>query len=191
METPGEIAETQEVQSAQVENTPPVLSQQQILEALKSSPEILSAIKNVVKEELKAENPGEKIKESRRKYGFEEDGVTVRKSEPRKYKYRILMEDAVEKAVVKCDTIGRPISDINHNTGKRINEHKVRITFHDGSETTMDLIEYLQRSYYGGEARDWEYVQYDDIKVLPNGTREFTFRTKQFGVFTVHQNYLG
>jgi hypothetical protein len=119
------------------------------------------------------------------------DGVTIRKSEPRKYKFRILMDDLVEKAVIQCDTVGRPVSDRNFNTGKWIHEHSVRIKFYDGTEKVMDLIEYLQRSYYCGDDRDGEYAQYDDIHVRPDGTRDYTFRTSKFGILTINQLYIG
>jgi len=151
-ETPVDITVSQEQES--VTTPSPAFNPSDVLKLIKESPETLEFLKSMIGSTIKSEEPGEKLRESRRKYGFELDGVTIRKDEPRKYKYRILMDEGVEKAIIKCDTVGRPISDINHNTGKRINEHTVEMTFQDGSKKRMDLTEYLQRTYYAGESRD-------------------------------------
>jgi hypothetical protein len=90
-ETPVDITVSQEQES--VTTPSPAFNPSDVLKLIKESPETLEFLKSMIGSTIKSEEPGEKLRESRRKYGFELDGVTIRKDEPRKYKYRILMDE--------------------------------------------------------------------------------------------------
>ena len=92
----------------------------------------------------------EQIKNSRKIYGKNEDG-SINEDEPHKYKYSVLMDEGVEKVVVSRVTIGRPVTYRNFTNGKWVIEHQVKIDFHDGTSKTMDLQDYMEMFYNGGE----------------------------------------
>lgn len=116
----------------------------------------------------------EEAKDAKRKYGYELDGHTRRKEESFEYKYRLLVDDRKEKVIIKTETIGRPIAYVNQNNGRKINEHDIKITFHDGSTKEMDAIEYIEQFYL-----EKQLVPDSDIEVI-DGKKFYTFRTEKF-----------
>ncbi len=125
----------------------------------------------------------EQVKESKRRYGFDIDGKR-NPAEPFKYGYRVLVHDRKEKVVVKTETVGRPVNFRNENTGKWTNRHDIKVTFHDGTETEMDILEYINQNY-----KVEDYVQDSDIQVK-DGIKYYTFRTEKFKTFTIAQNFI-
>lgn len=125
----------------------------------------------------------EKVKESKRKYGYNMDW-SRKSDELFKYWYRTLIDDRKEKVVTKSETIGRPVNVRNNNTGKWHNEHNVEITFHDGTKAEMDVLDYINQS-----VKIEDYVQDSDIKVI-DGIKNYTFRTEKFWTFTIPQNFI-
>lgn len=116
----------------------------------------------------------EEAKDAKRKYGYELDGHTRRKEESFEYGYRVLVHDRKEKVVIKTETIGRPMTSTNYNTGNRTEIHDITVTFHDGSETEMDAIEFITQFY-----TIKHLVPDSDIEVI-DGKKYYTFRTDKF-----------
>lgn len=98
-----------------------------------------------------------------------------------------MMDEGKEKVVISQVTIGRPMHYQNFNTGKWTTEHKIEITFHDDTKKTMELTDFMEAFYYGGEGGDGDFVQYSDIKKCPDGSKDYTFRNTQFGDFTINK----
>jgi hypothetical protein len=125
----------------------------------------------------------EQVKESKRRYGYEMDG-SRKVDELFKYGYRVVMNDRVEKVVIKTETVGRPVNYRNENTGKWTNQHTVEVTFHDGTKTEMDVLDYINQS-----VKTDDFVRDEDIKVI-DGKRFYTFHTDKFGTFTIAENFI-
>ena len=131
----------------------------------------------------------ENVKESKRRYGYEMDWVTRRKDELFKYRYNCINvqndNDTVEeKAVVETITVWRPLNVRNENTWKWTNEHNISITFHDGTKTKMDILDYMNQKF-----QYEEFVADEDI-VIKDGKKHYTFRTEKFWTFTVKENFI-
>ena len=123
------------------------------------------------------------IKESKRKYGYNMDW-TRKEDELFKFGFRTLFDDRKEKVVIKTETIGRPVNYQNTNTGNWTNKHDIKITFHDGTTTEMDILNYINQT-----VKNEEFVQDSDIKVI-DGIKHYTFRTEKFWTFTIAQNFI-
>lgn len=61
----------------------------------------------------------------------------------------------------------------------------MEITFHDGTKTEMDVLDYINQQV-GVE----HYVSDSDINVI-DGKKNYTFRTEKFGTFTISQQFIG
>jgi len=154
--------------------------------------EILTLLKKLEREnaEMKKEiakanwDISEDVKESKRKYGYELDGITRRKDEWFEYGYKVLTHDRKEKVVIKFENIGKPQTVTNYNKGTRQYIHDISLTFHDGSTAEMDLIEF-GNSYY------LEKVLVPDENIeKKNGKLYYTFETEKFGTFTISQDFI-
>ena len=109
---------------------------------------------------------------------------TRKEDELFKFGFRTLFDDRKEKVVIKTETIGRPVNYQNTNTGNWINKHDIKITFHDGTTTEMDILNYINQT-----VKNEEFVQDSDIKVI-DGIKHYTFRTEKFWTFTIAQNFI-
>ena len=122
----------------------------------------------------------EQVKESKRRYGYNVDG-SRKADELFKYRYRVIMDDRVEKAVLETKTVGRPVNIRNDNTGKWTNQHIVEVFFHDGSKTEMDVLDYINMS----DVRE-DFIE-DSDKEVKDGKVFCTFHTEKFWTFTALQ----
>lgn len=125
----------------------------------------------------------EEIKEAKREYGFDSSKRRI-PEEMFKFGYRVLMHENADRVVVSSKTIGRPINQKNTNNGKWTNIHNVEIEFHDGTKAEMDILDYINQ-YVKIE----DFVADEDIKTK-DGKKFYTFRTEQFGTFTVAENFI-
>lgn len=126
----------------------------------------------------------EESKDSKRKYGYEQDGHTRRKEEMFEYGYSVIVHERKERAVLRTETIGRPSTHTNYNSGKRIDSHDIKVFFHDGTETEMDALEYITQKFVVKQL-----VPDFDIRV-ENGEKFFTFDTEKFGKFEISQKFV-
>lgn len=125
----------------------------------------------------------DQVKESKRKYGYTIDWKRM-KEEMFKFRYNVLIDNKVEKAVISSNTIGRPINYQNTNTWNWINKHDVEIIFHDGTKTTMDVLDYINQKF-----QYEEFVADDDI-TEKEGKKYYTFHSEKFGTFTVSEGFI-
>lgn len=142
-------------------------------------------IRNLTKEVAKAKGDiSEDAKDAKRKYGYEMDGRTRRDDEQFEYGFRVLVHERKEKVVISTQTIGRPVTSTNYNTGKRINQHDIEITFHDNTKTEMDALEFINQFYV------IKQIVPDSNIAVVNGKKNYTFDTEKFGTFTVAENFI-
>lgn len=95
------------------------------------------------------------------------------------------MHDRKEKAVISTETIGRPVTTTNFNKGTRAYVHDIKVKFHDGTETEMDAIEFINQF-----VTVKKLVPDSDIRKDKDGTKFYTFRTEEFGTFEVSQKFI-
>jgi hypothetical protein len=142
-------------------------------------------IKDLTKKVLSAWNDiSQEVKDSKRRYGYEMDGVTRRLDENFEYGYKVMLNDRKEKVVIKTETIGRPMESTNYNTGKKTYVHDVKVFFHDGSMIEIDALEFINQFY-----TKKQLVPDSDITVK-DGVKQYTFRTEQFWTFTIAENFI-
>jgi len=125
----------------------------------------------------------EDIKNAQRKYGYDAGNNRI-PEEQFSFKYRVLMHDRKERVVISANTVGRPVNFRNENTGKWTNVHMIEVTFHDGTKTEMDVLDYINQFYLVEESIPDSDIQRKDGKTY------YTFRTEKFGTFTVEQLFL-
>ena len=126
----------------------------------------------------------EKVKESKRKYWYEQDWTTRRLSEKFRYRYNCLIDDGKEKVVISTKTIWRPVNMRNDNSWKYTNIHDLEVVFHDWTKTKIDVLDYINQKF-----QYKEYVNDGDI-VVKDGIKNYTFHTETFWTFTVAQNFI-
>jgi predicted nucleotidyltransferase len=112
------------------------------------------------------------------------DKVTRRAGEDFEYGYKVLLNERKEKVVIKTETIGRPMESTNYNTGKKTYVHDIKVFFQDGSMIEMDALEFINQFY-----TKKQLVPDSDI-IVKDGVKQYTFRTEQFGTFTVAENFI-
>lgn len=157
---------------------------QKLEQSNKEKDEVIDFLKQEVKEAKG--DMSDKIKDSKRRYGELPNGA-INKAEPRKYKYNLYMVGTEEKVIVKAETIGRVVQYTNPNTGITVNEHNLHLVFHDGEALDVEYNDYIERVYPGGDNGDGDFVQYDDIEPLADGSKNYTFRTEKYGTFTINK----
>lgn len=161
-----------------------VEAQNKELAAIKAENQVLSKKVAAASGDISKE-----VKEATRIYGYGFDKKRI-PEEMFKFGYRVLMHDDKEKGmkdkvVVNSVTKGRPVNFRNENTGKWTNVHNVEITFHDGTKTEMDVLDYLNQFI-----TVQDFVADEDIVKGIDGKNYYTFRTEKFGTFTLAENFI-
>jgi hypothetical protein len=171
-------------------NTPTQLSPE-ILEALKSLPNLIEENKRMkeenkqIKEKLMSiETPNAINKDAKRRYGYELDGVTRRAGEDFDFRHKILRVDGEIKAIVAYKII-KDEHFVNHNTGKLVHSIIYKVTCHDGTSVDMDSDVFIRSMSWS----KYITIPDSDIKYV-NGEKVYTFRTTEYGTFSVAESSL-
>jgi ATP-dependent protease HslVU (ClpYQ) peptidase subunit len=78
-----------------------------------------------------------------------------------KHKYNVLINDRIEKVVINTETIGRPVMQTNYNTGKKVYNHNITVTFADETTIEMDVLDYINEKYTYED-----FVKDENIKII-------------------------
>jgi len=164
------------------ENTP--VADKQYDSVLQKLAELEAQNKELTKKVAEASwDISDKVKESKRKYWFNIDG-SRNKEEQFKFRYNCLMDNGKEKVVISAETIWRPIHYQNSNTWKWVNEHNVKVVFHDNTSTKIDVLDYINQKF-----QYEDYVLDTDIN-SKDGIKHYTFNTDKFWTFTIKENFI-
>jgi regulator of replication initiation timing len=163
----------------------------EILEALKSLPNLIEENKRMkeenkqIKEKLMSiETPNAINKDAKRRYGYELDGVTRRAGEDFDFRHKILRVDGEIKAIVAYKII-KDEHFVNHNTGKLVHSIIYKVTCHDGTSVDMDSDVFIRSMSWS----KYITIPDSDIKYV-NGEKVYTFRTTEYGTFSVAESSL-
>ena len=163
----------------------------EILEALKSLPNLIEENKRMkeenkqIKEKLMSiETPNAINKDAKRRYGYELDGVTRRAGEDFDFRHKILRVDGEIKAIAAYKII-KDEHFVNHNTGKLVHSIIYKVTCHDGTSVDMDSDVFIRSMSWS----KYITIPDSDIKYV-NGEKVYTFRTTEYGTFSVAESSL-
>lgn len=171
--------------------TPTQTLSPEILEALKSLPNLIEENKRMkeeniqIKEKLMSiETPEIAIKNAKRKYGYEIDGVTRRAGEDFEFRHKTLRVDGEIKAIIGYKIV-KDEHYVNHNTGKLVHTVMYKVTCHDGTTVEMDSDVFIRSMSWS----KYIAIPDKDIKYV-NGEKIYTFRTTEYGTFEVPESSL-